>query len=157
MIQTIFIVLGAAPFSAGGADCSLLSSAPPVVEPSPDRVMSLLQQGRTQHRLGELEAAIASYSRAIELAPDLPLAYVLRGRARFLLEDYRGAVDDQSRAIELKPNFAEAYGSRGVARYRLGNSQQAIEDLWQAANLFQEQGNQQGYAETIMTIKRLAP
>lgn len=140
--------------------CTLFSAecAPANASPNdPERAEELLRRGREAYAQQAFQAAIAHYTAAIALNPDLATAYALRGSAHFASQDYGGAVEDSSQAIALNPDLAESYGIRGLARQALGNEQGAVEDLWQAAELFREQGDQQGYARAIMAIKLVAP
>jgi tetratricopeptide (TPR) repeat protein len=50
---------------------------------------------------GDLERAIADYSKAIELAPDNPTAYDKRGRAYARKGDYNSAMADVMKVGEL--------------------------------------------------------
>jgi tetratricopeptide (TPR) repeat protein len=72
---------------------------------------------------------------------------------RYALGDYQGALDDANTAIQLNPNSGNAYNNRGVARDALGDTKAAIEDWKQAAELYQQQGDQDGYAHTMNLIK----
>ncbi len=56
--------------------------------------------------------------------------------------------------MNINPNLADAYGNRGLAQYALGDKHSAVADLQQAASLFQQQGNTQGYQRTQVLLQR---
>jgi S1-C subfamily serine protease len=58
---------------------------------------------------------------------------------------------DFDKAIELNPSYAEAYYHRGLVYERLKESQKSQEDLNEAARLFREQQNLEGY----QTVQKL--
>ena len=63
---------------------------------------------------GDLEQAIADFSRAIELEPENATAYRGRGVAYNESGDPDQALADFERAIELQPDEATTYYSRGL-------------------------------------------
>jgi tetratricopeptide (TPR) repeat protein len=84
--------------------------------------------GRIKQNRGDVDGAIADYSRAIQLKPDYVDAYVNRGLAKKTKGDLAGAIEDYSKAIELKPDFAYAYDVRGVAKKAKGDLEGANAD-----------------------------
>ena len=67
------------------------------------------------YKKGELDKAIANYTKAIELQPDYAEAYYNRGLAYRNKATFDKAIADYDKAIALKPDFAEAYNNRGSA------------------------------------------
>ena len=65
---------------------------------------------------GDLEGAIADFTKAIELNPEFAAAYNNRGGAKREKNDLDAAIADFTKAIELKPAYAVAYNHRGAAK-----------------------------------------
>jgi tetratricopeptide (TPR) repeat protein len=78
--------------------------------------------GEAAYNNGELDTAIAHFTKAIQLKPDDAFAYGNRGSAYDHKGHYDQAIADYSKAIELKPDDAIAYGSRGLTYEELGRS-----------------------------------
>jgi tetratricopeptide (TPR) repeat protein len=101
-------------------------------------------RGLIRYERGDLEGAIADYSRALELNPNYALAHNSRGLAYWGLgqwqssrgedptESYRAAIADFTRALELNPNLADAHNNRGLSRIAAGDYRGAITD-WERA------------------------
>ena len=117
----------------------------------------LLQIGRQRYEEGDATGAIASFTDAIERNPNNPLVYANRGGVLAAQSDFTAAIADYSCAIELEPELAGAYGGRGLAHYHNGDSTAGVEDLWQAAQLFRDQGEMNSYRATMGIIQRLEP
>jgi tetratricopeptide (TPR) repeat protein len=86
---------------------------------------------------GDLDQAIAYYTRAIAEDPSLASAYNNRGAAyleRGGQNDLQRAVSDFGQAIELDPTFAAPYFNRGLAYFALGEAydRQSLADLQRA-------------------------
>ena len=92
-----------------------------------DRGIELIEQGRYEEAIGELDEAI-------ELNPALAVAYASRGAAHGQLGNLSHAIFDYDRAIDLDPSSA-AYANRGQAYSDLGNIQHAVSDLQRALSL----------------------
>jgi len=84
---------------------------------------------------GNLDGAIADYTKAIELDPYDATAHYNRGIAKRAKGNLEGAIADYSRAIELKPGYAKAYHHRGFAKQFKGDWQGAIADYTKAVQL----------------------
>jgi tetratricopeptide (TPR) repeat protein len=65
------------------------------------------------HMKGEVERAIALYTKSIEILPT-PEAYTFRGWARSFEKDYAAAIEDCHRAIDLDPEFGNPYNDIGA-------------------------------------------
>ena len=114
-----------------------------------------LRRGNLRYGQRDFRGAIEDYNQAIKLNPDDATAYYNRGVGRSELEDKKGAIEDYNQAIKLKPDYVDAYSNRGVGRSELGDKKGAIEDYQKAADLFQAQGNIQGYQKSLEQIKML--
>jgi tetratricopeptide (TPR) repeat protein len=77
---------------------------------------------------GDLDTAIADYTKATQLKPNLAGAYNRRGLAYFAKGLRDQAIADYTKTIELKPDYAEAYFSRGNAYRGKKLDDQAIAD-----------------------------
>jgi tetratricopeptide (TPR) repeat protein len=77
--------------------------------------------GNDKQAKGDLDGAIADYSRAIELDPKNGNAYYSRGTAKRARNDLDGAIADFTHTLELDPKDAGAYTSRGVAKSEKGD------------------------------------
>ena len=117
-------------------------------------VEAYFNRGRAFTDSGDLQNAIADYNQAIQLQPNLAAgAYSNIGVARYKAGDLQGAIADLNKSIQLNPNYAFAYYNRGLARHDAGDVQGSIADLQQAANLFQAQGNNQDYQDTLTMLR----
>lgn len=59
--------------------------------------------------------------------------------------NFKAAADYYSKAINLNPDFAQAYLARAVVKSRFGHTNNAINDAEKAQQLFENQGNADGY------------
>ena len=84
---------------------------------------------------GDVDGAIADFTRAIELYPKYSTAYTNRGLAKKNKGDLEGAIADCTRAIELDPKDAGAYSNRGIAKQAQGDLNRAIADYTRAIEL----------------------
>ena len=121
---------------------------------NPDYADAYNNRGAVRKNLGEYQAAIEDYSEAIRINPNDANAYYNRGNARFDLKQYQEAIEDYSEAIRINPNSANAYHRRGLARLNLGDKQSAISDFQKAADLYQQQGNEE-WSQKVLVLLRL--
>jgi tetratricopeptide (TPR) repeat protein len=95
-------------------------------------------RGYDKKQDGDLDGAIADYTRAIELKPDADkaaLVYYNRGAAKEENGDVDGAIEDYTQAIELNPADADARNNRGYAREGQGDLDGAIADFTRVIEL----------------------
>ena len=85
-----------------------------------------LSTGRDRANLGDLDGAIAEYSKAIGLDAGNAVAFNCRGLAKCNQGNFEGAIADFTQVSRLKPGFAEAYYNRGTAEFLEGNLDGAI-------------------------------
>ena len=79
-------------------------------------------------KLGQVERAIADYTKAIELTPNSAAALSGRGRAHLAAHRPHGAIRDFTRAVGLDARFSAAYRSRAEAKMAIERYEEAIED-----------------------------
>jgi len=112
-------------------------------------------RGLVRFKFHDYQGAIADYNQAIKLNLKDTMAYNNRGNAYLELGNQKAAYQDYSQAIAINPNYALAYYNRGLVQTKLGNKNKAIADFQTAANLFQQQGDQNSYKNTLQEIKIL--
>ncbi|NET35800.1 MAG: tetratricopeptide repeat protein [Cyanothece sp. SIO1E1] len=122
-----------------------------------ERAFSLLREGREKLWQQDYRGAIANFNQAVQLAPNEANPYFNRGLVRFFLEDQLGALSDFDNAVLRDPNHAFAYLYRAGILLSLGSQTEAITDLQHAAQLFSEQGNQQGYQRAADLLQHFNP
>jgi tetratricopeptide (TPR) repeat protein len=127
------------------ADCDL------ALEPNrdPDNATAYSHKGDAQLDLEQLDAAVASYTRAVELDPGYAAAYcdlgnALRARADQraknhkdlpALKDYRKASENYARAMRLQPHWARPHTELGRLHERQHNREAAIHEYQEAVKL----------------------
>jgi tetratricopeptide (TPR) repeat protein len=98
---------------------------------------------------GDLDRAIADYTRAIEIAPDFESALINRGVSCERRGDYDQAIADFTKAIKIGPKSVTVIGlvNRGIAYHKKGDFDRAIADhtraikASQAAGAYYNRGN----------------
>jgi serine/threonine protein kinase/Flp pilus assembly protein TadD len=93
-------------------------------------------RGHCYQDFGDLENALADYTKASQLPPESAHVWGLRAsvyRAMGQWEDARAAAE---RTVALNRNLWDGFFERGVVRNKLGQLDQAIEDLSQALKLY---------------------
>ncbi|HME38079.1 MAG TPA: tetratricopeptide repeat protein, partial [Steroidobacteraceae bacterium] len=105
--------------------------------------------GNALGRLGQLDAAVASYRRALRLNPELAEAHNNLGNALLHLGQPIEAAASCRRAVELKPRYAEAHETLGSAYLALGRHEDALASYRRALDAepgFAEAHNNMGNA-----------
>jgi tetratricopeptide (TPR) repeat protein len=95
----------------------------------------LVNRGIEKGKNGDLDGAIADFTRASELNPQDDAPYYNRAQAKRLKKDAAGAVTDYTRAIELGSTNPAAYNNRGNARAENNDGDGAIADYTRAIEL----------------------
>jgi tetratricopeptide (TPR) repeat protein len=126
-----------------------------VIEYWPTFVSAYYNRGILQMQLGKNGEAFEDFDRTIAMQPKHPQALLNRGNLKFQLGNGSGAVADYTQAIELKPDYALAYANRASAYLKIRRIPAARQDLQKAAQLYQQQGNQAKYQETIALYQKL--
>ena len=94
------------------------------------------RRGLARAELGQLDAAIADFTREIAVNPQLPGAYVQRGRLVFdTQKDAVRAIADFDSAIAMAPAFAMAWSQRSRVRLQAGDLPGAEQDARKALAL----------------------
>ena len=91
--------------------------------------------GRSLRHSGDLQGALAAYTRAINLDPSRYEALINRGLIYITLEKYREALDDFNAALKFG-EIPLAYAGRGQAYYYLRDYDRAIADLEKSIRLY---------------------
>ena len=84
-------------------------------------------RGLDRQNRGDLDGAIADYTRALQLESNDASIYFGRGAARQKKNDLEGALADYNKAIELDPSHALAHASPGVVKVLLKKSDYAAD------------------------------
>ncbi len=92
-------------------------------------------QAQAKSERGDLDGAIADFTKAIELDPDHARTYARRGDARKGKGDLDGAIADYTQAIEKDPSLFWGYYDRARARMERGDLDDAIADFTRALDL----------------------
>ena len=112
-------------------ESSTVAATPPPNEPNEDLVNRGIEKGKE----GDLDGAIADFTRAIQLDPKDDAPYYNRAQAKRLKKDAAGAIADYTRAIELGSTNPAAYNNRGNARAENNDRDGAIADYTRAIEL----------------------
>ena len=121
----------------------------------PDYAYTYYGRGNFYSNLGNKQAALADYNQVIKLQPDYAPAYLSRGNLYYDLGYIQAVLADYNQAIKLQPDYADAYYDRGNFYNYLRNKKAALADYNQAIDLYQTQGNTQGYNNAVNHIKNL--
>jgi tetratricopeptide (TPR) repeat protein len=97
--------------------------------PVPDEAEALNKSGLEKQAGGDLDGAIADFSRAIALAPKYARAYSNRGLAEATKGNLNAARDDYNIALTIDPNLADAYCNRCAVEKIDGDFQGAHYDV----------------------------
>ncbi len=122
---------------------------------SPDYSEAYIHRGNIRNIMADWQGAMSDFDLALGLNPSASVAYIGRGKALCELNKCQLALSDYNRAIELNPTSAYAYNSRGFAYHRLGDNKSAISSYLVAAELYQKQGDDRDYLDTVQKIKAL--
>jgi tetratricopeptide (TPR) repeat protein len=111
-------------------------SPSPITAQAPDEPdEDLVNRGIEKGKQGDLEGAIADFTRAIELNLKEDAPYYNRAQAKWQKKDTAGAIADYTRAIELGSINPAAYNNRGNARSENNDQEGAIADYTRAIEL----------------------
>ncbi len=114
---------------------SMLDAAPAVA--ALDRALAkrpwyaeaLFVRALRRRESGDLDGAIADYSKLIEMRPRAVEAYNNRGRLRHLKKEGAAAIADFDAALAIEPAYADALINRSLARQSGGDAAGARRDL----------------------------
>jgi len=147
--QSLALRPGNALVARGLQDIAQIANLKPPKEPSPeDMEQTETIYRRLRHYVetkclrardlvieGNLDGAIAEYTKVIEFVPDYAGGYHGRARAYLCKEDFDLAIADYTEAIRLVPRFEEAYWGRGEAYLQKGDHAKAELDFAEAKRL----------------------
>jgi protein O-mannosyl-transferase len=105
------------------------------VSKSPGKARPVYNLGIAHLKSGQMEMAVADFTRLIEINPKLVTAYTNRGDAYFSLGQWDKVIADYSRVIDLDPKSTDTYYNRGIAYGNLGQSEKAIADYTRAIGI----------------------
>jgi tetratricopeptide (TPR) repeat protein len=126
------------------------------IELHPTEVSYFRARSYARETLKNYQGAIEDMDRALQLNPKLGKLYLQRGYLHQQLKNIPGALADYNQTIQLEPNNALAYYNRGVLKVVfLKDKPGAIADYRKAADLAQQQGNQNLYNSLTTQIKQL--
>lgn len=92
--------------------------------------------GNIKSQLGDLDAAIESFSSAVNYRPySIAFVYLDRGVALIKLKDYDAAINDFDKSLLLNPKFPTVYFYRGKAKQLKGNISEGCDDIKKAIDL----------------------
>ena len=94
-----------------------------------------VKRGLEHEQRGNLDRALADYTKTIDLDPKHSRAYNLRGNVYQAKGEFERALADHSKAIALDLNFAEAYLNRGTDHLYKGDLDRAMADSTTATEL----------------------
>lgn len=120
-----------------------------------DDARSYYNRGLARSDLRDREGALEDFNQAISLDPSWNVAYNTRAMLRRRMGDREGAIEDFSEILRLDPRDGIAYFNRGLVRRDLGDREGAIEDLQSAADLFQQQGDNNNYQKALEKIQSI--
>jgi S1-C subfamily serine protease/Tfp pilus assembly protein PilF len=125
------------------------------IEINPQHPEAYLHRGSIRNALSNWQGAKSDFDIAAVLNPNISSIYVGRGVALCQLRNCQSGLKDYDRAISLNPADADAYTRRAFAYHQLGNNRVAVENYIAAAELYQKQGKDVEYFETVKKIKQL--
>jgi len=142
----------------------------PVLKESSDR--RWMRSGSVKLRNGDIEGAIADFSRAIALAPSNIGYYLIRANAKQRKRDYAGVIADYTQALEFAREDKDVlYSVRAKAKEQTGDLDGAIADYTRAIEINpesadayhsrslarQKKGDPQGAAADLARARQLMP
>jgi lipoprotein NlpI len=107
----------------------LFLTAPVLVRADDAPAVAAFIRASQRQEKGDLDGALADYTRAIEIDPHYAEAYFNRGLVKHAKGDTDGALADFTRAIEISPGNADFYDNRASVRYERGDLDGAIADV----------------------------
>ena len=121
--------------SQRGQDAAALAAFDEAIRHSPESAPAYANRGVVRARMGDVDGAIADYSRARELGA--PAGEVLFDRCQALISkhDYQGAIADCTAVLAENPSHAGAAFTRGNARWLAGDADQARADWVRAIEI----------------------
>ncbi len=130
-----------------------------VIEAAPAWAEAYVVRARVRKRLGDLERAIADYSKALKLAPTAQ-TYLARSLVWLEMGQLKGAIADSRQVIALQPDLAGGHRVLGKALGMTGDGLGAIAAYKKAARCYlnaADKENAQKCMAAIEPLKALSP
>jgi tetratricopeptide (TPR) repeat protein len=121
--------------SERGRDLAATEAFDEEIRRTPDSAAAYASRGIVRARLGDLDGAIADYTKVLALQSRQGNPFYNRCLARTSKGDYHGAIGDCTTALTESPTHAGAFFARGSARWLAGNADQARADWVRAIEL----------------------
>lgn len=118
----------------------------------PNYVEVYFNRGVAYDETGYHQKAIEDYTQTVKLNPTDYRAYKKRGDICYKLGILLKASEDYTQAIDINPSYAQAYYKRGDVYTKLKDKRAALKDIQKAAELFQQQGDQENYQKVLDRI-----
>jgi tetratricopeptide (TPR) repeat protein len=99
------------------------------VERAPSNLIAHNDRGAYRRFRGDLDGAVADFSKTLELDPNFGMSYLNRGIALYDQGQYEGAEPDFSKALEMKVQPTLALRMRGLSRIGRGQITAGVADL----------------------------
>ncbi|MEO6786953.1 MAG: tetratricopeptide repeat protein, partial [Chthoniobacteraceae bacterium] len=106
-----------------------------IVPAGTNDVDELHRRGVAKLTKGDLDGAMAEFTRAIQMMPKNPAGYSNRGHVRMMKGDLDAAVADYNRALEIDPKYTSAYCGRANAKFGKGDVKGALADFTRAIEI----------------------
>ena len=104
-------------------------------EKLPQTAEEYFDRGNERFDNGDLDGAVADYSKTIRLDPSIVQAWANRGSTWGRKSEYEKAKDDFDKAIDLEPNYASAWSNRSITWQNIGETDRAFYDSNEAIRL----------------------
>jgi CHAT domain-containing protein/tetratricopeptide (TPR) repeat protein len=101
----------------------------------PQDANAWFERADQQHRAGNYEAALTSFSHVLELDPDNPSAWYYQGNTLRMLGRHKDAITNFDKALEIKTNYYKAWNNRGLALHDLKCYQEALANFDKALDI----------------------
>ncbi len=102
----------------------------------PNRISQVyLGRGMELEARGDINAALADYSKSIEIDSNFYFGYYNRGNVFYDLKMYNKAINDYSKTVQLNSKYVNAYVNRGLCFLETKQYDKAINDFQYALKL----------------------
>ena len=128
-VLVLSVLLGGLTFNRNKDYRSVLSIWQDTIDKRPGNARAYNNRGATYELQGDLDRALADFTRAAEMKPDYETAYYNRGNVYLKRNDFDRAIREYDTALSLKPDYAKALVNRGFALGAKGNYERAIRDF----------------------------